>query len=331
MFQTHQGSFDEFLFVGLPLLVLIEVAVFVRRSKNAGISPWAKPEISIFFALLSIASVRFPKAQKKSWFLLAALKFLIQMEHPKQRNLKGENPMKNCVSAVRHTRTAFLSLFLSGILILSTVPIWAADKNSDEETLNNATSVLRAMVSSKDVPADVLAKADCVIVLPSVKKFAIGFGGTGGRGPMTCRGGKNFSGRWSAPAMFTIGGASAGFQVGGTSTDFVLVVMAPSAMDKILTGKAKVGSDMTAAAGPGATSTGSIGGADILTYGRAKGLFAGMSLSGSSLDPDSDANARLYGKAVSARDIVVGNAVKATPGGQSLATLLNTKIPKHKD
>jgi SH3 domain-containing YSC84-like protein 1 len=233
---------------------------------------------------------------------------------------------------MRHTKTAMLCLLTSLLLIFSTLPVWAADKGSDEETLGNATTVLQAMLTSKDVPAEVLARADCVIVLPSVKKFAFGVGGTGGRGPMTCRGGKNFSGPWSAPAMFSIGGASAGFQIGGSSTDFVLLIMASAAVDKVLAGKTKVGSDMTAAAGPsGATSAGSVGGADILTYGRAKGLFAGMSLSGASLAPDSDANQRLYGKAVSARDIVLANGAKATPGGQSLVSLLDSKAPKHKD
>ena len=129
--------------------------------------------------------------------------------------------------------------------------------------------------------------------------------------------------------MYTIGGASAGFQIGGSSTDFVLLLMAPTAVDEVLNGKVKVGSDLTAAAGPsGATSAGSMGGADVLTYGRAKGLFAGMSLSGASLDPDSDANQRLYGKAESAQAIVRDNAVKATPGGQSLVTLLDSKASK---
>jgi SH3 domain-containing YSC84-like protein 1 len=233
---------------------------------------------------------------------------------------------------MQHTKTATLCLLTSLFLIFSALPVCAADKGGDEETLRNATTVLQAMLASKDVPAEVLAKADCVIVLPSVKKFAFGVGGTGGRGPMTCRGGKNFSGRWSAPAMFTIGGASAGFQIGGSSTDFILLIMAPTAVDKVLAGKTKVGSDMTAAAGPsGATSAGSVGGADILTYGRAKGLFAGMSLSGASLAPDSDANQRLYGKAVSARDIVLANSVKATLGGQSLVSLLDSKVPTHKD
>ena len=232
----------------------------------------------------------------------------------------------------RFAKKALPCLLNTILIALLILPALAADKASDEETLRNATTVLQAMLASKDVPADVLAKADCVIVLPSVKKFAFGVGGTGGRGPMTCRGGKNFSGRWSAPAMFSIGGASAGFQIGGSSTDFVLLIMAPTAVDKVLAGKTKVGSDMTAAAGPsGATSAGSVGGADILTYGRAKGLFAGMSLSGASLAPDSDANQRLYEKAVSARDIVLANGAKATPGGQSLVLLLDSKVPTHKD
>src|SRR5208282_5109436 len=206
---------------------------------------------------------------------------------------------------------------------------WGADKESDEETLRNAATVLQAMLSDKSIPSSLIAKADCIVVLPSVKKAAFLLGGTGGRGPMSCRGGKNFSGKWSAPAMYTIGGASAGFQIGGTATDYILLIMAPEAVDKVLDSKVKVGQDLTAAAGPGVTKAGSVGGADILSYARAKGLFAGMSLSGTSLDPDADANQRLYGKAVSAREIVTGNAVKATPAGKSLVSLLNGKAAKH--
>jgi SH3 domain-containing YSC84-like protein 1 len=227
-------------------------------------------------------------------------------------------------------RNRTVPYFLTSILvILLGLPVWGADKASDEQTLRNAATVLQAMLGSKDVPANVVAKADCIIILPSVKKFAVGIGGTGGRGPMSCREGKNFSGKWSAPAMYTIGGASAGFQIGGTATDFILLIMAPTAVDKVLDSKVKVGQDATAAAGPGATTTGSMGGSDILTYARAKGLFAGVSLNGSSLDPDGDANQRLYGKAVSAREVVTGNAVKATPAGQSLVSLLNSKVAKH--
>ena len=106
-------------------------------------------------------------------------------------------------------------------LIFLIVPAWAADKSKDEETLKNATGVLSEMLSGNSVPADVLAAANCVMILPNVKKFGFGIGGSGGRGPMTCRGGKNFSGKWSAPAMYTVGGVSMGFQVGGSSTDFV--------------------------------------------------------------------------------------------------------------
>lgn len=215
------------------------------------------------------------------------------------------------------------------VVSLLTVPLWAADKANDDETLRNATTVLRAMMESKDVPASVLAKADCVIVLPAVKKFAVGVGGSAGRGPMSCRTGSSFDGKWSAPAMYTIAGASAGLQIGGSSTDYVLLIMAPSAVDKILKSKVKVGSDMTAAAGPsGATSTGAEGGADILTYGRSKGLFAGVSLAGSTLDPDSDANQRLYGAPTTVESIVRDNAVKVTPGGQSLVALLDSKASK---
>ena len=146
---------------------------------------------------------------------------------------------------------------------------------------------------------------------------------------MSCRQGANYSGKWSAPAMYSIGGASAGFQVGGTSTDFVLLVMATSAVQKVLDGKVKVGADVSAAAGPGATAGGKIGGEDILTYARAKGLFAGVSLDGSTLDPDGDANKRLYGKEVAAKDIIADKGVTITPAGQAFASLLNSKAAKH--
>jgi len=219
-----------------------------------------------------------------------------------------------------------ISCLLTSLLLILTLPVWGADKNKDEETIRNATTVLRSMVGSKEVSASTVAKADCIIVMPSVKKFALGIGGTGGRGPMTCRGGKNFTGKWSPPAMYSIGGMSAGLQVGGTAKDYIILVMAPTAVDKILDGKVKVGQDATAAAGSGVSASTST--ADMLTYSRTSGLFAGLSLNGSSLDPDSDANQRLYGKPVSAREIVTGNAVKATPAGQSLVSLLNSKASK---
>ena len=227
-----------------------------------------------------------------------------------------------------NTKSAVIRLLGCLLLISLWLPVRADDASKDEETLGNAATVLQAMLDAKSVPSDLLAKADCVIVLPSVKKGAFIVGGIGGRGPMTCRGGKNFSGRWAAPAMFSIGGASFGMQAGGTARDFVLLVMSPRAVDKVLDGKTKLGSDMAVAAGPGATTTGAVGGADILSYAQTSGLFAGMSLSGASLSPDDDANQRLYGTAV-ARDIVIGGKVKTTAGGKRLVSLLNTKVPKH--
>jgi lipid-binding SYLF domain-containing protein len=215
-------------------------------------------------------------------------------------------------------------LLALGIVWLA-LPAWGADKTKDEETLRNADTVLRAMVGSKDVPASTVAKADCIVILPSVKKFAVGIGGTGGRGPMTCRGGADFTGKWGPPAMYSIGGASAGLQIGGTAKDYIILVMAPTAANKLLDGKVKVGSDATAAAGSGASAT--TGTADMLTYSRTSGLFAGVSLDGASLEPDKDANQRLYDKAVSARDITSGG-VTPTSAGQQLVSLLNSKAGK---
>ncbi|HEY6293158.1 MAG TPA: lipid-binding SYLF domain-containing protein [Terriglobia bacterium] len=213
------------------------------------------------------------------------------------------------------------------LMLLSILPVWGADKTKDEETIGNATTVLQAMVSGKDVPADTLAKADCVMVLPNVKKFGIGIGGSGGRGPMSCRTGDDFSGKWSPPAMYSASGASVGLQIGGSSSDFILLLMDKKAMDAFLKGKSKLGRDATAAAGPGATAA-SVGG-DVLTYGRAKGLFAGVSLGDATLTPDDSANQRLYGKTVSARDIVRGDAVQSTTAGQAFVSLLDSHVATH--
>jgi len=186
------------------------------------------------------------------------------------------------------------------------------------------------MLNSKAVPTDLLEKAECVIVLPNVKKFGFGIGGSGGRGPISCRTGKNFEGKWSAPAMLTVGGVSAGLQVGGSSSDFVLLVMTDKGVNTILDQKTKLGSDATAAAGPSGATSGSPVGSDVLTYGRAKGLFAGVSLGGASLEADNDANKRTYGKPLSVRDIVLGNAVQTPAGQRELITLLDNKAGKHR-
>ena len=213
------------------------------------------------------------------------------------------------------------------LIMLSILPAWGGDKTKDEETIGNATNVLQAMLSAKDVPADVVAKADCVIVVPNFKKFGIGIGGSGGRGPMSCQTGDNFSGKWSPPTMYSIGGVSGGLQIGGSSSDFVLLLMNKKAVDAIMQNKTKLGKDATVTAGPGATAA-SVGG-DVLTYGRSKGLFAGVSLGGAALESDNDANQRLYDKSVSAREIVLGKTVQATTAGQAFVSLLDSKLAKH--
>jgi SH3 domain-containing YSC84-like protein 1 len=225
-----------------------------------------------------------------------------------------------------------LPCFLTTIVILLLIlPVFAADKEKDDDTLQQANIVLSDMLNDKNIPPDLLAKADCVMILPGVKKFGFGVGGSGGRGPLLCRSGENFDGKWSAPAMYSVGGASVGLQIGGSSSDFVLLLMDKKVVNQILKGKTKMGQDATAAAGPaGATAAGAAD-TDIYTYGRAKGMFAGVSLGGASVESDNDANYRIYGKRLVATDIVRGTDVKATPAGEPLVTLLNSKIAKHKD
>ncbi len=212
---------------------------------------------------------------------------------------------------------------LACLLLLLTLPAWGTGKNKDEEILNKAGAVLQAMSRSGAVTTGLLTTANCILVLPHVKQFAVGFGKNGGRGPLICRKGKNFSGEtWSAPAMYSFGGATAGLQLGGSSTDFVALILSPSAANKLLAGKIKVGkSDMSTTVGA-ETSTGWVAETDVMAFGHSKGLFAGTSLKGGSLESDSNANQHLYNKDVSARDIILEDAVKPTPAGQSLILLL---------
>jgi len=220
----------------------------------------------------------------------------------------------------------FLTSVVMTLLIL---PAFAADKEKDEDTLRQASIVLQDMLNGNNISPALLSKADCVVILPGVKKFGIGVGGSGGRGPMLCRTGANFESNWSAPAMYTIGGASVGLQLGGSSSDFVLLLMDEKVVNQFLKGKTKMGADATAAAGPGATAAGAVDNPDIFTYGRAKGLFAGVSLGSATLEPDNDANFRLYGKRLTAADILRASDVKPPAGGESLVSLLDSKIAKH--
>jgi lipid-binding SYLF domain-containing protein len=221
-----------------------------------------------------------------------------------------------------------LSCFLTSIMLLMILPVFAGDKEKDEATLRQANLVLQGFLNSKDISRASLSKANCVLILPGVKKFGFGVGGSGGRGPLLCRSGQNFGGKWSTPAMYSVGGVSVGFQVGGSSSDFVLLLMNPKVVNQILNGKTKMGTDATAAAGPGATAA-SASDADILTYGKAKGLFAGVSLGGATVEPDNDANHRLYGKTLTATNIVRETGVQPTTEGKSLVAVLDSKLTKH--
>jgi len=221
-----------------------------------------------------------------------------------------------------------LSCFLTSIMLLMILPAFAGDKAKDEDTLRQANSVLQGFLNSNNISLTSLSKANCVLILPNVKKFGFGIGGSGGRGPLLCRSGQNFDGKWSTPAMYSVGGMSAGFQIGGSSTDFVLLLMTPKVVNQILNGKTKMGTDATAAAGPGATAA-SASDAEILTYGKAEGLFAGVSLGGATVEPDNDANHRLYGKTLTATNIVRETGVQPTTEGKSLVAVLDSKLTKH--
>src|SRR5258705_9446749 len=184
------------------------------------------------------------------------------------------------------------------------------------------------------IPASLLQKAECVIVVPSTLKFAVGVGGSYGRGVMTCRGGLNFQGPWGAPSMIALGGGSFGLQVGGQATDFVLLLMNDRAATSILKSKAKIGATASAAGGPvGRESTAATGAflrAEILSYSRARGLFAGVSLEGSTLRPDNRGNRKLYGKDVSAKANLLPGEVSPPSSALELLSVLNSRSPTNR-
>jgi lipid-binding SYLF domain-containing protein len=222
-------------------------------------------------------------------------------------------------------------VLLGATLVL---PAWAADSEKESDRVKEAGTVLKEILDIPDnIPKDLLDKAECVIVLPSVKKFAIGIGGSYGRGVMACRTGTHFTGRWSAPAMFALEGGNIGFQLGGTLTDFVLLVINPRGAESLMTSSVKLGADAAAAAGPkGRTATGAtdvVMQAEILSYSRSKGLFAGISLEGSTLRSDGRANTKLYGRKVSAKEIIRLGKVGAPAAAAELLSLLNSKSPKN--
>jgi lipid-binding SYLF domain-containing protein len=226
---------------------------------------------------------------------------------------------------------SLLVLFLLCALIL---PALAVDDSTEVDRVENSGHVLKEILNIPDnIPQDLLDKAECIIVLPSVKKAAFGVGGSYGRGVMICRSGLSYTGPWGPPALYALEGASIGFQLGGQATDFVLLVMNPAGARSLLKSKVKLGADASAAAGPkGRTAEGAtdiVMTAEILSYSRNKGLFAGVSLEGSTLRSDGSANEKLYGQKLSARDIIREGKVKNPPCAAELVALLDKKSPKN--
>ncbi|MBZ5661124.1 MAG: lipid-binding SYLF domain-containing protein [Acidobacteriia bacterium] len=229
-------------------------------------------------------------------------------------------------------RKLIFSLLVIGLLGF---PFSAARADTKEASrLENSGMVLQEIFNvPDDIPQDLIDKAECVIVVPSTLKFAFIFGGSYGRGVMSCRTGEKFDGPWGAPSMMALEGASIGFQIGGNATDFVILVMNPRGATSILSSKVKLGADVSAAAGPkgraAEASTDVTLRAELLTYSRSRGLFAGISLAGSTLRPDNDANKRLYGSEISAKDIVIEGKAAVPPAAQSMLAVLNKRSPKN--
>jgi lipid-binding SYLF domain-containing protein len=227
-----------------------------------------------------------------------------------------------------------LILLASALIFLTATPMWPADKVKDEDRLSKSGTVLKEILDIRDnVPEDLLSKADCVVVFPSVLKAAFIIGGSYGRGAMTCRTGKDFEGPWGAPTMMALEGGSIGFQLGGQATDFVMLVMNDRGANAILGSKVKLGADASAAAGPvgrdASAETDVTLRAEILSYSRARGLFAGLSLAGSTIRPDNNANEKIYGKKIPAREIALTGETNVPPSAHELISTLNARTPKH--
>jgi lipid-binding SYLF domain-containing protein len=216
------------------------------------------------------------------------------------------------------------------MMLISSVAFCATD--SDERLQNSAEVLDEILNIPEGIPKDLLDKAECVVVIPSVKKLALGFGGSYGRGALVCRGGEDFKGAWGAPAMYRLEGGSFGLQLGGQATDFVLLIMNPKGVHSILKSKVKLGADLSAAAGPkgraATAETDVLMRTEILSYSRSRGLFAGVSLEGSTLRPDDDANRELYRSNLTAEQIIEGKT--AVPSSaQRLVGQLEKVSPKN--
>jgi SH3 domain-containing YSC84-like protein 1 len=211
----------------------------------------------------------------------------------------------------------------------------AAGKEKDEDRLKDCGGVVKEILDVPDnIPQELLDKADCVVIYPSVLRAAFIVGGSYGRGTMTCRQGEGFRGNWGAPTMMALEGGSFGLQIGGQATDFVLLVMNESGARGILTGKVKLGGDASVAAGPVgrdvSAETDVTLRSEILSYSRARGLFAGISLEGSTVRADNKANEQIYGRKLEAKQIVLSGDVAVPMAAQQLISTLDAKTPHHK-
>jgi SH3 domain-containing YSC84-like protein 1 len=217
-------------------------------------------------------------------------------------------------------------------LALAASLVYATEMNKEQKRLENCGTVMQEIMGTpENIPQEVLEKTDCVIVFPSVLKAAFGIGGSYGRGAMVCRTGKNFRGPWGAPAMYALEGGSIGFQIGGQATDLVLLVMNERGASSILSSKVKLGADASVAAGPvgrdASADTDAYLRSEVLSYSRSRGLFAGISLEGSTLRPDGDATADVYGRKLSAREIVLDGKIGIPESGRHLVAVLEKNAP----
>ncbi len=218
------------------------------------------------------------------------------------------------------------------LLAVAMVPTLLLAQGKEADRVKAAGRVMQEILNIPDgIPKPLLNRAECVIVFPSVKKFAIGIGGSYGRGAMTCRSGEHFNGPWGPPSMFALEGANIGLQLGGQATDFVLLVMNKHGAESLFKSKVKLGADAAAAAGPkgrdAGANTDAMLHAEILTYSRSRGLFAGVSLEGSTLRADGSANTKLYGRDVTVRQIILEHMVKTPPAGRLLVGTLQKASP----
>src|SRR6266436_1827397 len=241
---------------------------------------------------------------------------------PSQENRLEGNHMRKFLTC--------LSSILLAVLPLLAEVANASDQTKDDDRLRNCGTVLKEILDvPDDIPQDLLDKADCVVVFPSVLKAAFIIGGSYGRGAMSCRQGQDFRGRRGASTMMALEGGSFGFQIGGEATDFVLLIMNERGASRILTSKVKLGGDASVAAGPvGRTASAETDAtlrADILSYSRARGGFVGVALEGSTIRPDNGANRKIYGLSVPARQIVLPGQVAVTPGAQVVISTLDSR------